>query len=352
MSTSSGTESQVMRLLSGMRVICAKAFGDQPELKYDKESTQQLRAMAKLVQPIRPRYTHPVDLGGEDGVWMSIVRERRKYEDAPNTNTKKAEVIRNHAIFLERHDALSRSDCESKYDMRKQQYFRVYDADGHLQTQPRVSHRLDACLVGEGGPVRRNYLDPKDPRKKGKWSDTVETWPLRVEMLADKNVPWLRDTVTVGYLCSVRVRRDYCLCMEALGRMGQIPEGKSWTAVSQRTPGTGKLVPLKPTTIAGIVKKRAAAGGLNVMKREDTSVHDQNDTLAGHFLRGHAGSVAYTLATTAGATWDPLLGVDRARHTFESFVRSYSRGAAPRLIAAFNAHKKKAQLRFEEGSRL
>ena len=162
----------------------------------------------------------------------------------------------------------------------------------------------------------------------------------------------LRDAETVGFLCSVRARRDYCLCMEALGRMGRIPEGKTWTAVSQHTPGNGKLLPLKPVTIAGIVKKRAEAGGLKVMKREEMSTHDQNDTLAGHFLRGHAGSVAYTLATTAGASWDPLLGVDRARHTFKSFKKSYSRGASPRLIAAFNAHSAKGKLRFEEGSRL
>ena len=111
-------------------------------------------------------------------------------------------------------------------------------------------------------------------------------------------------------------------------------------------------MPLKPVTIAGIVKRRAEMGGLNVMKAEEMSTHDQNDRLAGHFLRDHAGSIAYTLTTTAGASWDPLLGVGRARHTFESFKKSYSRGASPRLIAAFNAHSAKCNLRFEEGSRL
>ena len=40
------------------------------------------------------------------------------------------------------------------------------------------------------------------------------------------------------------------------------------------------------------------------------------------------------------------------RDTFESFKKSYSRGASPRLIAAFNAHSAKSKLRFEEGSRL
>ena len=54
----------------------------------------------------------------------------------------------------------------------------------------------------------------------------------------------------------------------------------------------------------------------------------------------------------SGASWDPLLGVDRARHTLDSFKKSYSRGASPRLIAAFGKHRERRVLRFEEGSRL
>ena len=96
--------------------------------------------------------------------------------------------LRDVAIFLERHDAVSRSDCETKYDIRFQEYFRVYDEGGVLQVQELVSRQLDVCLFGQGGYIRRNYLEPKDPRRTGKWSDTVETRPLRIPLLVNKAV--------------------------------------------------------------------------------------------------------------------------------------------------------------------
>ena len=74
--------------------------------------------------------------------------------------------------------------------------------------------------------------------------------------------------------------------------------------------------------------------------------------VAGHFLRGHAGSVAYTLAVAEGADWDAMLGVDRARHTLASFKKSYARGVVPRLTAAFRNHRRRGKLRFEEAARL
>ena len=75
----------------------------------------------------------------------------------------------------------------------------------------------------------------------------------------------------------------------------------------------GKLKPLESSTIAGLVVKVAHAGGLVTTKSEETSAKDRVGNtpmtdasgagggagevkLAGHFLRGHAGSVAYTLA--------------------------------------------------------
>ena len=164
-------------------------------------------------------------------------------------------------------------------------------------------------------------------------------------------MPWLEDPVTVGYLCSVRARRDYLRCLEAREDMALVPKGTAWVALSQKDM-RGRLLPLQPQTIATIVKNRAAAGGLRVTKSEGSTAEDKADALAGHFLRGHAGSVAYTLATVEGASWDPMLGVDRARHTLVSFQRSYSRGVVPRLIAAFNRHSRKGKLRFEEASRL
>ena len=200
-----GTDSQTRALLSGIRQIFQKAFGDVQALKYDQQTTNQLIAQAKRKGRSKPRYDRPVDFGGETGVWMSIIRERLGVKHLPNTSTHKAKVLRDHAIFLERHDAMSRS-------ARLEQYFRVYDENGELQDNPLISRQLDACLIGQGGLIQRNYKDPKDPRRNGIWSDTVETQPLRVELLVNTEVQWLATQEYVGYLCSIRVKRDFSDC--------------------------------------------------------------------------------------------------------------------------------------------
>ena len=188
-----GSEAQTAALLSGIRVLCAKAFGEHlPQLRHEKETTKQLMAMAKQVRAKEPRYSRPVNFGTDEGVWMSIVREHEEVSHLRDDSTRKAKALRDHAIFLERHDTISRSDYETKCDVRLEQYFRAYDERGQLQNQPRVSQQLNAVLVGDGGRLQRNYLDPKDPRKKGRWSETVETRPLRVSMLVDPNTPYAR----------------------------------------------------------------------------------------------------------------------------------------------------------------
>jgi hypothetical protein len=369
------SEASTMALLSGIRVIARKAFGELECLKYDKESTEQLKAQAKEVRAKRPRYSHAsvVDFGrggkvvsskGDDGaakdeedagagVWMSMVKERREVDHLPDTSTRKLRVIRNHAIFLRRHDSISRSDCEFKNDARMEEYHRVYDEAGDLQTQARLSRQLGACVVGDGGSVQMNYKDPKDPRKTGEWSDTVEVRPLRLHLLVNPAVPWLVDVETVAFLCVVRVQRDYHRCMEEVGWSEKVPQGHTWTYVTANPfDMKGKLQPLLPDTIGGLVKKRAAAGGLKVNSSEETGAKDTRVALAGHFLRGHAGSIAYELAVHEGAHWDPLLGVDRARHTLGSFLKHYSRGVAPRIVTAFRRHEHRETLRFEEASRL
>lgn len=347
-----------------MRVVCQKAFGDIPILTYDKESTKMLLAQAKLVRPRAPRYTRPVDLGGTEGVWAYIIAVREEVAKLPNTSTRKARAIRNCTIFLERHDAVSRSDCESKCDMQDTQFYRVYGEDGDALDAPLLSDRLDACLRGDGGSTQRNYLHPKDPRRKGALSDTVETRPLRIPLLVNQEVRWLSTPDRVGYLCSVRSRRDYVKCIEALDLMHKIPKGAQWVGITDkeiiriRSHSANRLQALQPTTIANIVKKMAKGGGLDVGKNEDPGAPDLEvrskhpETLAGHFLRGHAGSVAYTLATMAEAHWSSSLGVDRARHTMKSFFKNYSRGVVPRLVSAFRQHQHSQQLRFEEASRL
>ena len=287
---------------------------------------------------------------------MSIVMECERLEHLAYASTTKTRILRNHALFLERHNAVSRSDCETKYDVRMEAHFCIYDEQGLQQTDPLLSRQFDACHVGQGGTTYRNYLNLKDPQRKGDWSDTVETRPLRVGMLVDPMVPWLKDHKTVGFLCSVRVKRDFYRCMEALGEMPDIPAGKTWTDVKRKDVQGNKLLPLQAATIASLIVTRAEAGGLLTGKTETAAAADMTnkgrDRLAGHFLRGHAGSTAFTLAVHHGGQWDPLLGVSRARHTLQSFEGSYSRGVAPRLIAAFEKHRYKHKLRFEEASRL
>lgn len=336
-------------------MIAQKAFGNGCAcLRYDKETTGQLMASARRVRKVTPKWSKPVDLGGDNGVWMSMVTERQEIAHLPLTSTRKARVLRNHAMFLRRHDAVSRSDCESKNDVRLEEYHRTYDEDGDLQTQALVSRQLDACLIGEGGCVRLNYKNPKDPRKRGEWSDTVEMRPLRLRMLVDPSTPWLCDEDTVGFLCAVRVMRDYIRCLEELEWMDKIPHGCTWTYVNSAPFDlAGKLRPLLPSSIASLVKARATTGGLKTQK--ENAGYNQQDTeaaVSGHFLRGHAGSVAYTLAVHEGAGWDPLLGVDRARHTLASFQKHYSRGVVPRLVAVFRKHPRRKLLRFEEAARL
>ena len=98
-------------------------------------------------------------------------------------------------------------------------------------------------LVGDGGRLQRNYFDPKDPRKKRRWSETVETRPLHVRMLVDPTTPWLSTPERVGYLCSVRVKMLYFRCLEAREVEELITIGKTWTHVS-KVGVTGKLIPL------------------------------------------------------------------------------------------------------------
>ena len=231
--------------------------------------------------------------------------------------------------------------------------FRVFDENGEVHTDMVLSQRLNAALVGDGGMVQRQYFQPKDPRRKGDWSEVVETSPLRLHLIVDKNKPWLSTPQRAGYLCSVRSRRDYARCLEAIGAMELIPMGTTWTSITQKDVQAKKLAKLKPSTIANIVKNWAGLGGLKVSATGDNEkAKDGKDTLAGHFLRGHAGSVAYVLACEENAQWDSFLGVDRARHTLEAFQKNYSRGICPRMRMAFRQHVHKEKLRFEEASRL
>ena len=89
------------------------------------------------------------------------------------------------------------------------------------------------------------------------------------------------------------------------------------------------------------------------MADDEDATAPEHTKLSGHFIRGHAGSIAYELAINHGAAWESTEGIDRARHTMASFFKSYLRGVVPRLVMAFNALKQyKRVLRLEEALRL
>ena len=345
-------ESAARAILSSIRTICGKAFGQLPQLAYEPAATAQIVAKAKKVKVTQPKYTIPVDLGGgEECMWMQIVADNEAVEHLQNTSGRKIKVIRDTAAVLKRHDSISRSDCESKHSHSDFAETRAYSREGVLQEQELVSDRLRGVIEGEGGWLEHNYRDPKDPLKKGVYSSTIVMQPLRVRLLVDSKVPWLATAQRVAYLCAVRQTRRYYLCLEARNEAQKMAKGHTWVFVtSNRVDGI--LAPLKPSSIAAIVKKYAERGGVGVGNNNENPGAKENTKVAGHFLRGHAGSVAYTLATEAGATWDPMTCINRARHTLPSFFKNYFRGVVRRLRVAFDKHPHKTQLRFEEAARL
>lgn len=345
-------ESGARAALSSMRVLCGKAFGALPQLEYEKAATDQIVARAKSVKKIQPKYEIPVDLGGgESCMWMQIVFDNEEGSTLPDSSGKKMKVKRDTALVLRRHDAISRSDCEVKHSHTNVREFRAYSVSGVLQEQQLVSERLDAVVAGEGGWLEFNYRDPKDPLKKGIYSTTVTVRPLRLWMIVNVNVPWLSSIQRVGYLCSVRQDAAYWRCMEARGLDRKVADGHSWVHVKSSRVDL-VLEPLKASSIGSIVQKYATRGGITMGNKSEDPGVGENKKVAGHFLRGHAGSVAYTLASECGATWDPMLCVARARHTIASFMKSYCRNVVRRLKVAFEKHPKKIELRFEEASRL
>ena len=143
--------------------------------------------------------------------------------------------------------------------------------------------------------------------------------------------------------------------------MDRIPEGRFWCNDSQ-TGADGCLLPLKPQTLASLVAKMMGRAGVQVGRDETEGASDaipkrplageSEVHLAGHFLRGHAGSLALDLAYH-GATWRTDEGINRARHTFPTFFKSYYRATVKRHIIAFQAVQAAGiQLRFEEAALL
>jgi len=133
-----------------------------------------------------------------------------------------------------------------------------------------------------------------------------------------------------------------------------VPAGRFWCQRRQFTV-QGQFKPLLASTLGSRVRDFAKDAGLgDATTTETPGASETREKLAGHFLRGHAGSIAYVLATQRGASWEADEGINRARHTMNSFFKNYLRGVSMRLLAAFDAipQQLKELLRFEEAARL
>ena len=217
-----------MVLLLGIRVICQEEFRALPQLQYDKETTQQLTAQTGQVKAASPWYSRPVDLEGENGAWMSIVRETQEIFHLVDDSLRKAKVLLDHEIFLERHDVISRSDRETKFDVRLEKYFRIYDEQRHLQNQPQISQQLNAALMGQGGRLHRNYLEPKDrvgavgaTRRRQGHCEWQHWWTKR--RLGCARLRWLATCAVSGSRCAAFSVSS----LEAAGKAMCIPMGKT-----------------------------------------------------------------------------------------------------------------------------
>ena len=199
--------------------------------------------------------------------------------------------------------------------------------------------------------MEMNYLNPKDPRKCGEWSDTTTVRPLRLHQLLDASQPHLCRHQLIAYLCFIRSLEIMARTMEAKGMMTKIKIGSFWVS-DTAVDAAGNYLPLKSETLSKLIQKQCEAVGLSVNHNETATQKDTEQKLAGHFLRGHAGSLAYDLYKL-GSTWPSDEGINRARHTFSTFFKNYYRATNRRTIMAYAAKSACGiKLRFEEAARL
>ena len=178
----------------------------------------------------------------------------------------------------------------------------------------------------------------------------MEVHTIRPKVVADVDIGKTGVSVDIAlHLCAVRAMRDYMHVLEARGMVGKInatKQGGFWSKTVPELFG-GTLEPLAKSTLRNLVMKFATQGGLQVNHQEEGG-KPEREKLSAHFLRGHAGSLAYTLSVLDGATWSSDLHLNRARHTAKAFHKNYSRGVQQRVRTAFQQHKRKLELRFEE----
>jgi hypothetical protein len=343
--------------LSAMRVIMQTAHGQLPALKYDTILAKQYYSKAARYKAKTKRYSLAVDLLQ---VFIKIQYEMNAIRQMQDTARYKLKMLIKISLFLNRHDRVSRGDDEFKHDSRDPEYRNNYDGDGNLLTDgdgadpmTRLYLQLQKVIETDGYTMVR-YFKPKDPRKTGDWSDWVTYRPLQISLLVDPDVPHLSNEQKVADLCAHRVELELVRVQMVLGRQTKMPAGHWYHShVIKDSANKVNFIPLGAQRCNTLVVELMESANYKV-KNNETDDKEMNSTevLAGHFLRGHAGSVAYFLATKHGAAWNPLIGIDRARHTLNSFFSSYARGVCIRVEVKFNRHQRKSELRFETASRL
>ena len=227
---------------------------------------------------------------------------------------------------------------------------RCYDSNGTLIEMEKLSDAIH-MVVATDGFIEINYLNPKDPRKCGEWSDTTTVRPLRLDQLLDKSALHLCRYQLIAYLCFVRSLEILARTMEKKGMMSKITPGSFWVS-DTAVDAAGNPLPLKSETLSKLIQKQCQKVGLTVCHNETATQKDNDTKLAGHFLRGHAGSLAYDLYKM-GSTWPSDEGINRARHTFSTFFKNYYRATNRRTVLSYAAARERGKkLRFEEAARL
>jgi len=351
--------------LSAIRVIFKKAYGSSlPLLRYEKDLGDQAVAKAREIKARAPKYHTALDLGkggGKESVFSILIEKRQLAEQGirPEINA------RDGSLFIGRLVTQCRSDCFSKWDPRNKLYLRCYDSAGNMIDTGVLSRDILGTIPD--GSMEHNFREPKDPRRIGLYSDTVTTRPIRFDVVLQHiDQPWTATCEGMAALCWHRQLYFYIKMLEDKCRIGLFEPGKFWPSPTHLD-SVGRPLCLKPTSLSSLVSKILGESGYKVAQNENPGCSESSEQLAGHVLRGHAGSLAYDLGNIfmehkptitshpaflrgqVELCWNPDEGIKRARHTLHSFLQSYHRATAPRIITAFKLLLQKCiYLRLEE----
>ena len=266
--------------------------------------------------------------------WRAYAGSTAPSKFTPST-VSNVTVLRDLTILLLRVALACRSDCLSKWDPYDARYLRVYRADGTLAIDERLSQRILQALPTStnpgGGTLVINFFCPKDPRRKGDWSDDVPLQPLRLDMMMDVTTEWLQNYQRCSYLCPVRTLLRYVELLEIF-KFTDHEHGRFWPSTTHKDV-LGRPRCIGAERIANIVTTMLRSVDINTNghSSEDQrpanggNMQQEQGALSGHFLRGFATSAIFDFANMDLVAFGECDMIDRARHTLQSFIKSYYR---------------------------